>query len=63
MGNLRIAILDDYQNVAREFADWDSLNAKIEVFNEHLPDAESVVARLADFDVLVLMRERTHFPA
>jgi phosphoglycerate dehydrogenase-like enzyme len=63
MDNMRIAILDDYQNVARELADWDSLNAKAEVFHDHFPDAETVVARLAEFDVLVAMRERTKFPA
>jgi phosphoglycerate dehydrogenase-like enzyme len=60
---MRIAILDDYQNVARDFADWDSLNAQVEVFNDHLPDPDTIVARLAEFDVLMLMRERTPFPA
>jgi phosphoglycerate dehydrogenase-like enzyme len=63
MDKLRIAILDDYQNVARGLADWDSLNAQVEAFHEHFPDAETIVARLADFDVLVVMRERTRFPA
>jgi phosphoglycerate dehydrogenase-like enzyme len=57
---MKIAILDDYQNVALGFADWDSLDAAIEVFTEPLDD---VVERLAGFDVIVAMRERTRFPA
>jgi phosphoglycerate dehydrogenase-like enzyme len=57
---MKIAILDDYQNVALGFADWDSLDAEIEVFTKPLDD---VVGRLAGFDVIVAMRERTRFPA
>ncbi|MDT7727328.1 MAG: hypothetical protein QOI21_3904 [Actinomycetota bacterium] len=57
---MKIAILDDYQNVALGFADWDSLGAEIEVFTKPLDD---VVGRLAGFDVIVAMRERTRFPA
>ncbi|MEJ8662099.1 MULTISPECIES: D-2-hydroxyacid dehydrogenase family protein [Streptomyces] len=60
---MRIAVLDDYQNVARKFADWDSLKAHVEVFHGPLPDADKVVAQLADFDVVVAMRERTPFPS
>jgi phosphoglycerate dehydrogenase-like enzyme len=63
MGKLRIAVLDDYQHVARKFGDWDSLDADIEVFHEPLPDVAAVVSRLAGFDVVVAMRERTPFPA
>jgi phosphoglycerate dehydrogenase-like enzyme len=63
MDNMQIAILDDYQHVARTFADWDSLNARVEVFHDPFPDAETLIARLAEFDVLVAMRERTKFPA
>src|SRR5207247_11162473 len=59
---VRIAILDDYQNVALSFADWTSLNAEIEVFTEPIPAGE-VPARLAGFDVVVAMRERTLFGA
>jgi phosphoglycerate dehydrogenase-like enzyme len=57
---MKIAILDDYQNVALGFADWDSLDAEIEVFTKPLGD---VAERLAEFDVIVAMRERTRFPA
>jgi phosphoglycerate dehydrogenase-like enzyme len=60
----RVAILDDYQGVARALADWDSLPAGTEVvvFRDHLADPAAVAARLAGFDVVVAMRERTPFP-
>ncbi|WIX78152.1 D-2-hydroxyacid dehydrogenase family protein [Amycolatopsis carbonis] len=60
---MKIAILDDYQNVALTYADWDSLGAEIEVFTEAFTDADDVVRKLAGFDVAVAMRERTRFPA
>ena len=58
---LRIAILDDYQNVALETADWSSLadQATLTVFNDHLDDVDELVNRLAPFDVVCVMRERT----
>jgi phosphoglycerate dehydrogenase-like enzyme len=61
---LRIAILDDYQGVARRLADWASLpaGADVVVFPDHVADEAAVAARLADFDVVVAMRERTPFP-
>ncbi|MEK9671366.1 MAG: D-2-hydroxyacid dehydrogenase family protein [Rhodospirillaceae bacterium] len=62
----RVAILDDYQNVALELADWDSLGPDAEVtsFNEFLQTDEDRVANaLAGYDVIVGMRERTRFPA
>jgi phosphoglycerate dehydrogenase-like enzyme len=59
----RIGILDDYQDVALSLADWSSLSAQIEVFTAPFADADEVAERLADFDVLVAMRERTRFPA
>ncbi|HEY1287134.1 MAG TPA: D-2-hydroxyacid dehydrogenase family protein [Burkholderiales bacterium] len=61
---MRIAVLDDYQNVAREMADWASLGADFEVvsFQDHLADLDSVVQRLKDFEIVVAMRERTPFP-
>ncbi|PRX46106.1 phosphoglycerate dehydrogenase-like enzyme [Prauserella shujinwangii] len=60
---MRIAILDDYQNVALELADWDSLGAEVEVFTEHVADRDELVRRLAGCEVVVAMRERTPFPA
>ena len=57
----RVAILDDYQGVARRMADWASLPAGTEVvvFADHLKETGAVAARLADFDAVVAMRERT----
>ncbi|WP_326833896.1 D-2-hydroxyacid dehydrogenase family protein [Amycolatopsis rhabdoformis] len=60
---MKIAILDDYQNVALTYADWPSLGADIEVFTEAFTGEDDVVRRLAGFDVVVAMRERTRFPA
>jgi phosphoglycerate dehydrogenase-like enzyme len=58
---MKVAILDDYQNVALKFADWSgvSKHAQIDVFNDHLADPEAVAARLRPYDVLAVMRERT----
>jgi phosphoglycerate dehydrogenase-like enzyme len=61
---LRIAVLDDYQQVAARLADWSRLPEPAEVveFGDHLADPDAVVRRLAPFDVVVAMRERTPFP-
>ncbi len=60
----RVALLDDYQGVALRMADWSRLPAGVElvVFRDHLADPDAVAARLADFDVVMAMRERTPFP-
>lgn len=62
---MRIAVLDDYQNVALRLADWASIgaDAEITVFNDHMSEEGTVATALVDFDVVVLMRERTPFPA
>ena len=62
---VRVAVLDDYQGVALTSADWSVLDgrAEITVFGDHLPAEDALAARLAPFDVLVAMRERTPFPA
>jgi phosphoglycerate dehydrogenase-like enzyme len=59
----RVAILDDYQAAAVEFADWSQLPADTEVvpFREHINDDDELVALLGGFDVVVAMRERTPF--
>ncbi|SDQ09051.1 D-2-hydroxyacid dehydrogenase family protein [Actinopolyspora saharensis] len=59
-----VAVLDDYQNVARDYGDWESLPAGTEVvvFDEHIADSDELVRRLARFDVVAAMRERTAFP-
>ncbi len=61
---VKIAILDDYQNVARDLADWSVLPAdsEIVVFNDYLAGVEPMAERLADFDIVGIMRERTPFP-
>jgi phosphoglycerate dehydrogenase-like enzyme len=64
MEMIRIAILDDYQNVALEIADWSALagRAVITVFNDHLSEIDEIVERLLPFDVVCVMRERTPLP-
>ena len=61
----RIAVLDDYQSVAADFADWSQVPEPAEVveFHDHLADQDALVARLEPFDVVVAMRERTRVPA
>jgi len=61
---IRIAILDDYQNVALKMADWSALatRAEIAVFDDHIADPEALVERLAPFDIVCVMRERTPLP-
>jgi phosphoglycerate dehydrogenase-like enzyme len=58
---LKVAILDDYQNVALKLADWSGVRrrAEISVFNDHVADTAAVVERLRPFDVVCVMRERT----
>ncbi|KAF7320095.1 D-isomer-specific 2-hydroxyacid dehydrogenase NAD-binding protein [Mycena kentingensis (nom. inval.)] len=64
MSSLRIAILDDYQSVALRFADWSRLRAKvaaIDVFTDTLADEDALVERLAPYEIICAMRERTKF--
>jgi D-3-phosphoglycerate dehydrogenase len=58
---LKVAILDDYQNVAQEFVDLKKLSGKyeIEIFNEWFESEEDAIDRLKDFEALLIMRERT----
>ena len=58
----RIAVLDDYQGVALSLADWGSLGIPVDVFRDTLRDEDALAARLAPYDGVVLMRERTPFP-
>lgn len=59
----RIAVLDDYQGVARTMAGWESLGGhEATFFRDHLHDQGAVVRRLRDFQCVVAMRERTPFP-
>jgi len=61
---MKVAILDDYQNVALKLANWSAVvsRADITVFNDHLADPDAVVARLLPFDAICVMRERTPLP-
>ena len=58
---LKVAILDDYQNVAQDFLDLKKLSAKyeIEVFNEPFENENEAIEKLKDFEALLIMRERT----
>lgn len=60
----RIAVLDDYQNVAQKMADWSVLpkSAQVTVFNDHIADTGKLVERLRDFEIVCVMRERTPLP-
>ena len=61
---VKIAILDDYQNVALRMADWSVLpaSAEITVFDDHLAGVEPMAERLAGYEIVAIMRERTRFP-
>ena len=59
---LSCAILDDYENCALSFADWTSLpGVKVKAFTEYIPTADALADQLADFEIVVAMRERTSF--
>jgi phosphoglycerate dehydrogenase-like enzyme len=60
---MRIAILDDWADSARDMADWGNLSGQVTFFNDTLHDEDAMVARLAPFDVICLMRERSKMPA
>ena len=61
---LKVALLDDYQRVALQYADWDSLSSQcsVTVFHDHLTNEGAIAERLKDFDVVMALRERTPFP-
>jgi phosphoglycerate dehydrogenase-like enzyme len=58
---LKVAILDDYQNVSHEFVDLKKLSGKYEfkIFNEPFADEADAIEQLSDFEALLIMRERT----
>ncbi|MDE2198542.1 MAG: D-2-hydroxyacid dehydrogenase family protein [Rhodospirillales bacterium] len=61
---VKVAVLDDWQGVAESLIDWQALRARAELtfFRAPLGDAEAVVAALADYDIILAMRERTPLP-
>ncbi|MGU3662707.1 D-2-hydroxyacid dehydrogenase family protein [Methylobacterium sp. A49B] len=58
-------ILDDYQNAALALADWTRLSDHVAVaaISEHIADGEYLIGRIEQAEILVIMRERTPFPA
>ncbi len=58
---LKVAILDDYQNVSQQFVDLEKLSGKyeIKIFSEPFEDEADVIDKLSDFEALLVMRERT----
>ena len=58
---LKVAILDDYQNVSHEFVDLKKLSGKYEfkIFSEPFVDEADTIEKLSDFEALLIMRERT----
>jgi phosphoglycerate dehydrogenase-like enzyme len=61
----KVAVLDDWQDVARSSADWSPLSARAEVvfFARAFDDEDDAAAQLADFEIVLSMRERTAMPA
>ena len=60
----RAIVLNDYQRVSQSSADWSPLEGRVEVdvVDRHIADSEELVAVLADYEIIVAMRERTPFP-
>src|ERR1700735_5421102 len=60
----RCAILDDYQNCALGFADWASLHdVEVKNFTHAITTTDELAEQLAEFEIIVAMRERTRFDA
>jgi phosphoglycerate dehydrogenase-like enzyme len=62
---MKIAILDDYQEIALKMADWSSIpdRPEIKVFSNHVSDIEKLVDQLLPYDIVCIMRERTPITA
>jgi phosphoglycerate dehydrogenase-like enzyme len=61
---IKVAVLDDWQNIARESADWSVLDGRAEVafFPRPFGSAQETVSAVSGFDAILAMRERTAFP-
>jgi len=61
---MQLAILDDYQEISGEYADWSQISqqVQIKVFSDHISEENEIVKRLQDFSIICVMRERTPFP-
>src|SRR5262245_56187484 len=60
---VQVAILDDYQGVALEMADWSVLSpaCQVQAFRDHLTDLDALAERLQNFEIVTCMRQRTPF--
>jgi len=63
MSRMKVVVLDDYQQVALDCADWSRLGADVSTLTRHVDDHDELVEELRDADVVVVMRERTPIPA
>ncbi|MER7580268.1 D-2-hydroxyacid dehydrogenase family protein [Kitasatospora sp. NPDC097691] len=65
IATLRCAVLDDFQGVATSFADWSPVTDRVAVtaFKMHFGTEKELADALADFDIVVTLRERVAFPA
>jgi len=60
---LKVAILDDFEKLAATVPSYEQLEARadVSILKKRLDSSENMVSTLRDFDVLLLMRERTFF--
>jgi phosphoglycerate dehydrogenase-like enzyme len=58
MEPIKVAVLDDFQNVAKDFAPWSELRASVDFFTDHVV-GDALIKRLQPYDVVVVIRERT----
>ena len=64
MGDVRVAVLDDYWQMAEGAVDWRGLDvSSVDFFHDTLIDPAEIIDRLLSYEVLVTTRERTRFPA
>jgi phosphoglycerate dehydrogenase-like enzyme len=58
---LKVAVLDDFQQVSTSFADWSLITDRVEltIFDQHEPDEIKLIKRLLPFEIVCVMRERT----
>jgi D-3-phosphoglycerate dehydrogenase len=60
MKKLKVAVIDDYQDVVRELDCFDKLRGHdVTIWNDHVEDLDELSARLTNAEALALMRERT----
>ena len=64
MKKIKVAILDDYQNVTHKFVNWSSVSEKIDlnIINEYIGNDNNLSEKLKEYDIVCLMRERRPHP-